>query len=180
MSAIEFTDIVNIIKSKYPKAEVKVYDCGKQGGIKKYSIEFQLNSSKITFNIGPNLVFSIAHLPRDVLKQLPLIHPDTAKDFVIKCLENLPKYLKKEKLPEIKDFARKYLGKEEKVEKKDQATYIFFDKFYVIVTPTAVHLLLKSNDNHIFFKEFKQKSDLEDIFKKLVFYADSINKGEFD
>lgn len=180
MPAIEFTDIVNIIKSKYPKAEVKVYDFGKQGDIKKYSIEFQINDEVITFNMGPNLVFSINHLPRNVLKLLPLAHPDTAKAFVIKCLEKLPKYLKKEKLPEIKDFARKYLGKEEKVEKKDQATYIYYDNFHIIVTPTAVHLLLKSNNNHIFFKEFKQKSDLEDIFKTLAFYADSINKGQIN
>lgn len=177
---IPVEDIEKLIQRRYPQSEIKKEDKGPAPGIpaiRRISLSTHLLGAKVQFNIGENLTLLINGSPREVYKNLPLANPDHVLKEVEVWLSGLSVYLAKRELPRVKDFARFYLGDEESTEKKKDALYVYYKLYYVIITPTSCHLVLRSSNRQVLVKKTGNEDDIEDFFKSTKYYADHISKG---
>lgn len=174
-------EIALLIQAGYPQAKVSISEQGtapSASSIKRYSIMATLFNANVKINLGENLTLLIDDVPREILRYIPLLHPKDVKATIQLWLNGLQKYLQAEKLPLVKSLAQKYLGQEEKTEKKKNALYIYYGLFFVIITPQALFLCLKSDRRVVHHKKIEKPDDLEDFFKTAEFSAKSIKKGE--
>lgn len=181
MTLITPQEISDIIKAKYPQAQVKIIDKGIVPGtpaLRRSTIRTHLFGSLVELNYGENLIILLDGHVVDALKHVPLLWPNTIKEAVELWMNDIQRYLSHHDLPLVKRLAEKYLGKEENIKRETRALYVFYDKFFIVVTPFAVFLFLKVTRRLVYFKNFKNESELEEFFKLAVEYANSIRKGE--
>ena len=153
--------ISGIIRKKFSGVKIGITS---NGPTRKKMI-FQVDGSKVEFNIGENVVFSLENAPYEILRHRPLSNLTSIEEFVDKCLDDIQVLLSKEKGPEIKSYARKYLGQEKKVVKSKRAIFIYYDKTFIVVTPNLIMLALKSTSRTIQSFELGENADFNKIFR---------------
>ena len=181
MTLLTPQEIEKIIKNKFPQAQVLIEDRGIAPGypdLRRASIRMYLFGSLVQFNYGENIVLLLDGHVVDALKNIPLLTPKDVKDAVEFWLNDIQKYLSHHELPEVKHLARKYLGNEDKVERQTRALYVFYDVFFIVITPFAAFLFLKSTRKLVYFKRYNNDSELEAFFKLSVVYAEHIRQGK--
>lgn len=180
MSRITPQEIGNIIKSIYPQAQVQIIYRGSDPNmpsVPRYNILTHLFGSLVQINCGENMIILLDGHVVDALKNIPLLGGNDIKKAVEFWLKDIQNYLSHHDLPLVKHLARKYLGNEVDAKREKRALYISYDKFYIVISPFAAFLFLKSTHRLVYFMRYDNESELERFFKLSSSYADSIIKG---
>ncbi|HLG24506.1 MAG TPA: hypothetical protein VI564_06275 [Candidatus Nanoarchaeia archaeon] len=173
--------IADIIKNKYPDIQVDIIDKGEIQNISDFrrcSIQAHIFGSLLKFNYGENLVLILDDDVVDAIKHVALLHPNEITKAINYWLDNIQTYLTSHELPIVKHLARKWLGKEEKIEKKPRILNAFYDLFFVSINPFTAFLFLKSTRRLVYIKRFNNQDELEEFFKLAAHYAQEIRAGQ--
>jgi len=175
---IDPKEVVAIVKASYHNAKCSIEDKTVKGSpFRRFSVKTELSGSIIVINCGENMVLLIDNVPREVFKHLSLAHPNTAKAEIQLWMKNIKDYLKIQKPPEVKTLARKYLGKENKVVKKNNGVFIYYDKFYLVITPNKAMFILSSTKRVVNVQDINTEEEIELFFGNAKYHEENINKG---
>ena len=133
MPPVSPQEIANIIKSKYPQAQVEIIEKGTAPGssdLKRYTIKTHLFGSLVELNYGENLLILLDGHVVDALKYPSLLGTADIKKAVEFWFNDIQKYLSHHDLPLVKHLAEKYLGKEDSIKREKRALYVFYDAFF--------------------------------------------------
>ncbi len=168
---VTYIELKNFIRAKLPTSQIKTRYEGKEpnSDIDRYSITVIHNNISLLFKLGANILFYLEETPRAILKLQALIPKKEIQNFVNKCIDNINTYLKSEKVPAVQNYARRYLGQEEKVESREKATYIYYDKIFIVVTPEIILVVEKATKRTVRVFELENE-DLDKIFREIKYY----------
>ena len=142
MAVVDPQFIVDIIRTKFPQAQVEVLNRGNAPAPNfsavRYTIRTHLFGSLVQFNFGENLIALLDNEVVDALKNVPLLSPASIKKAVDYWLNDIQNYLKHHELPIVKHLARKYFGAEINAERKSRNLYVFYDVFFIAIPPTQL------------------------------------------
>ena len=190
-AAIRPEHIKKIILEKFPTAQVTIEEAGvepEHPDIKRYIIKFNELNTPIEFRLGYNLLLLIDGIPTKVIKHMPLsssgrgmelggVHITGEFDDIKEWLNNISKYIQPAEVPKVQSIARKYLGKEERVEVKRNMVIIYYDVFFVIVTTHTGFFHKNKGNRLIFFTDF-DRNPIDKFFRLAVDYARMVRTGQ--
>jgi len=191
MAYINPSDIEKIIKSKFPSANVSIKNEGQEpdfAGVERYSIKFACLDMPIEFKLGYNLVFLIDGRPIKFMPHMPIsgsgrgltlggVHIKGEFEEIEEWLNQISKYIQPGEVPQVQQFARKYLDKEEKVQVKKGMIIIYYDLFFIIITPHSGGIYKNKGNRLIYLIEFDKKT-IETFFRQAKDYANMIRTGQ--
>ena len=189
--AIKPSDIEKIIKIKFPNANVTIEAHGvepESPTIERYSINFVCLDTPIEFKLGYNLVLLVdgrpikasQHITLAVPKGITLggnVHIRGELEEIEGWLGQISKYIQPGEVPKVQALARQHLGKELRVQEAKKMIIIYYDVFFIIVTPHSGSIYKNKGNKLIFFIEF-DKRPIETFFRMSKDYANMIRTGQ--
>lgn len=191
MAYIKPSDIEKIIKIKFPSAKVSIAAQGEEPeykGVERYSIKFVCLDTPIEFKLGYNLVLLIDGRPIKFMPHMPIsgsgrgltlggVHIKGEFAEIEEWLGQISKYIQPGEVPKVQELARKYLGKEIRVQEKKGMIIIYYDMFFIIITPHSGGIYKNKGNRLIYLIEFDKKP-IETFFRQAKDYASMIGTGQ--
>ena len=184
-------DISKLILEKFPTAKVIIEEVGVEPNapdIKRYILRFNELNTPIEFRLGYNLLFLIDGKPTKAIQHMPLsgsgrgltlggVHIKGEFDDIREWLDNISKYIQPAEVPKVNEIARKCLGKEEKVEVRKEMVIIYYDVFFVIITPHTGSFYKNKGNRLLHLGEFDSEP-VDKFFRLAKDYAHMVRTGQ--
>jgi len=191
MATINPSDIEAIIKTKFPSGKISIKAEGEEPefkGVSRYSIRFVCLDTPIEFKLGYNLVLLIDGRPTKFMPHMPIsgsgrgltlggVHIKGEFAEIEEWLDQISKYIQQGEVPKVQELARKFLGKEEKVQLKKGMIIIYYDVFFVIIIPHSGGIYKNKGNRLLYLTEFDKKP-IETFFRLAKDYANMVRTDQ--